>query len=454
MQFLTFLNDISPFFGRFHPLFVHLPIGFVLMAYLMELASRFKKYTYLKNSVLFVLWIGGISGILTAITGYILAQSGGYGKEAIFWHQWSGVGVTILVFTAIFLYKSKAFFSVFSLAIVALLITGHLGGNLTHGETYLTEHLPEELKDVFGIESDLYIVENVSYEEAELYNHLVYPILHNKCVSCHNSSKMKGELNMKDFESFLKGGENGEVLIKGNSKKSDLMHRINLPEEDEDTMPPEGKERITADEMKLIALWIDQDLQKNTPLDSLDIESGIVEDINFRLTSKEVELSPVFDLNIDEASEKSLDELRRFGFNVTPVAQGSPFLQVAYFDRTTPLNENSKKALVAISKQLIWLDITGVKNNNDNWDFLQSFPNLTKIYLSNTTVGSANIAALQNNKYLEIVSLFGTSTNSSDLESLVKLSHLKALYIGNTNISAKDTVNLNLENNENLEINF
>ena len=259
MQNLIILSEISPFFGRFHPLFVHLPIGFVLMAYLMELASRLKKYSHLKDSILFVLWIGAISGVFTAVTGYILGQSGGYGKEALMWHQWSGIGVSLLVFVAIFIHKTKAFFPVFNVVIIALLSTGHFGGNLTHGETYLTEHLPEDLKDVFGIESDLYIVENVSYEEAELYNHLVYPIFHNKCVSCHNASKMKGELNMKDFESFLKGGENGEVMIKGNSKKSDLMQRINLAEEHEDTMPPEGKERITDDEMKLIALWIDQD---------------------------------------------------------------------------------------------------------------------------------------------------------------------------------------------------
>ncbi len=454
MQFLILFSEISPFFGRFHPLFVHLPIGFVLMAYLMELASRLNKYAHLKDSVLFVLWIGAISGIFTAATGYILAQSGGYGKDPLFWHQWSGIGVSLLVFIAIFIHKSKAFFPVFNVVIIVLLTTGHLGGNLTHGETYLTEHLPEELKDVFGIEYDEYIVENVSYEEAALYKHLVYPIIHDKCVSCHNASKMKGELNMRDFQAFLKGGENGEVVLKGNSKGSDLIKRLNLPEEDEDTMPPEGKERITKDEMKLIALWIDQDLEMDTPLDSLVIDPGIEEDIQFRLTSKEVELSPVFDLKIAEASEKNLTVLRDFGFNVTPVAQESPFLQVAYFDRTTPLNEQSKKALSAISKQLVWLDLSGVRNENDNWDFIRSFPNLTKIYLSNTTVESSNIVALEKKQFLEIISLFGTGTNATDFERLLKLPNLKSVFIGKSNVTAKDTVNLNLQNNQNLEIHF
>ena len=259
---------------------------------------------------------------------------------------------------------------------------------------------------------------------------------------------------MKDFESFLKGGENGEVVVKGNSKKSDLIKRIKLPEEHEDTMPPEGKERINDDEMKLITLWIDQDLEMDTPLDSLDIAPDIEEDIQFRLTSKEAELSPVFDLNIAETTDKNLTQLRDLGFNVTPVAQESPFLQVAYFDRSTPLNEQSKKALVAISKQLVWLDLTGAKNENDNWDFIQSFPHLTKIYLSNTTVEGHNISALEKKEYLEIVSLFGTGTDIADFERLINLPHLKSIYIGNSKVTAKDTMNLNLDNNRDLEIHF
>ena len=35
--------DISSFFGRFHPLVVHLPIGFILLAVILEIYAGYKK---------------------------------------------------------------------------------------------------------------------------------------------------------------------------------------------------------------------------------------------------------------------------------------------------------------------------------------------------------------------------------------------------------------------------
>jgi len=453
MQLIVLFNDISPFIGRFHPVFVHLPIGFVLVAFLLEIVGNSDKRFHLKDSVPFVLWLGAFSGVAAAVSGYLLSQSGGYGEEAIFAHQWWGIGVTALVFLTILLYKKKAYMTVFSFTILGIFITGHLGGNLTHGETYLTEEMPEELKNVFGIESDNYIVENVPFEEASLYKHLVYPILHDKCVSCHNNSKMKGELNMKDFKAFLKGGENGEVVLLGNIEKSNLLKRLKLREDHEDTMPPEGKERVDEDEMKLISLWVDQDLEEDTPLDSLDISKDILEDIKFRLAIKE-SLSPVFDKNITTISDATLEKLRTFGFNVLPIKKGDPFLQVTYFDRTIPISKQSKKALLAIAEQLVWLDLTGAISDNNNWDFLNSLPNLTKIYLSNTKVTDLTIMALEKNEFLEIVSLFGTSASNDVLEPLLKLKHLKSLYLANSNVNPKDTISLDFGEHKNLKIHF
>ena len=444
MQLSVIFNEISPFFGRFHPLLIHLPIGFIFVAYLLELAGKTDKRSHLKLSVPFVLWLAAISSVLAVITGYILAQSGGYGEEAVFWHQWMGISVAILIITTLLFYNTKSYFFVFSLTIIALLITGHLGGNLTHGETYLTEHLPEELKDVFGIEGDTYVVEAVSYNEAMLYKHLIYPILRNKCMGCHNNSKMKGELNMKDFEAFLRGGENGEVIIKGHSKRSDMVKRILLSENHDDTMPPEGKERINREELELITLWIDQDMEEDTYLDSLEISDEIKEDIFFRLQKKEEVLSPVFELKVQNASESKMENLRKLGFNVLPVKKGSPFLQVTYFDRINPIDEERKNALLAISDQLVWLDLTGVKNTDDNWLLLKSFPNLVKLHLSNTSVTDETIIALAKNKYLETIGLFGTSTSKAILKPISELEYLESIYLGNTNISAQDTISLNL----------
>ena len=69
MLLAIFTSDLTSFIGRFHPLFVHLPIGFIVAAYFLELVGRFKNKSYLNASVPFVLWLGGISGVLAIITG-------------------------------------------------------------------------------------------------------------------------------------------------------------------------------------------------------------------------------------------------------------------------------------------------------------------------------------------------------------------------------------------------
>lgn len=442
MLLVILFNDISSFFGRFHPLLVHLPIGFIIVAYLFEIVGDTIKRPYLKQSVPFVLIVGGISGVFTVITGYLLSQTGGYGMDALFWHQWLAIAATILIFITLSLHKTKAYFPAFSFTVITIFVTGHLGGNITHGEAYLTEYLPVELKDVFGIEQDNYVLEEVSYEEAALYKHVVYPILHDKCIGCHNESKMKGELNMSDFESFLMGGENGKVVKKGRSNTSEVIKRIMLSEKHEDTMPPEGKERITEEEMQLITLWIDQDLKEDTYLDSLDIPKDIKEDIQFRLDQKKEDMSPVYEMNVVQASNEKLESLRTLGFSVLPVSIESPFLQITYFDRVNPLTEESKNALLAVSEQLVWLDLSGVKNSNDQWLFLQSLPNLIKLYLSNTSVNDDAIKAFSKNIYLETISLYGTSATKEILPNLIELNYLKSLYIGSTAITAKDTISI------------
>ena len=57
------------FIGRFHPLIVHLPIGFILLALLLEFSkSQFKEI----DSVLrFILLWTILSGSFSILTGYL-----------------------------------------------------------------------------------------------------------------------------------------------------------------------------------------------------------------------------------------------------------------------------------------------------------------------------------------------------------------------------------------------
>lgn len=86
----------------------------------------------------------------------------------------------------------------------------------------------------------------------------IKPIFEKSCVKCHGAEKQKGKLRLDTLEATLKGGENGELVIKGDSLKSPLT--LSVSRLDEDTaMPPDGKgEPLTPEQVGLVRAWIDQ----------------------------------------------------------------------------------------------------------------------------------------------------------------------------------------------------
>ena len=70
------LLDIVTFLGHLHPLVVHLPVGFLLLAFIFELASYIKKDLQLKQAIGFILLLGFIAAVLACIFGYLLSLNG------------------------------------------------------------------------------------------------------------------------------------------------------------------------------------------------------------------------------------------------------------------------------------------------------------------------------------------------------------------------------------------
>ena len=96
--------------------------------------------------------------------------------------------------------------------------------------------------------------------EAAAFTAVILPIFKEKCTGCHGTEKQKGKLQMHDFASLLKGGENQEkapALVAGKSAESHVVLRVQLPVDNEDHMPPDKKPQLTDKELALIKWWID-----------------------------------------------------------------------------------------------------------------------------------------------------------------------------------------------------
>ena len=86
----------------------------------------------------------------------------------------------------------------------------------------------------------------------------IRPLLSRYCQSCHGGQNPQGGLRLDRFENALRGSDSGRVMIAGNSAGSRLIQRLSLPPDHPETMPPKGLPRPTAEQIALLADWIDR----------------------------------------------------------------------------------------------------------------------------------------------------------------------------------------------------
>src|SRR5258708_3726489 len=76
----------------------------------------------------------------------------------------------------------------------------------------------------------------------------VEPILNRSCVGCHGADKTRGGLRLDDGKLALLGGDSGVVIRPGRSDRS-LLIQLVAGVDAERSMPPEGRKKLTAEEV-------------------------------------------------------------------------------------------------------------------------------------------------------------------------------------------------------------
>ena len=238
--------------GRAHPLFLHFPIVlFVLFLVWSWLIPRSALHTAgLHESIAgWLLLSTAATAVITALMGVFLSKEPGYTSDALVWHKWSGALISILTFVWYAGYENifsgRIPAAVFSLvSMVLLLVAGHQGAIITHGENFLLAPVENTAK------------KKISFEQAEIFQDMVKPILNDKCMSCHNSNKAKGELIMETRELLTKGGRSGMLWDTTEPNLSLLLQRIHLPASAKKHMPPDGKPQLSDQELAILYQWI------------------------------------------------------------------------------------------------------------------------------------------------------------------------------------------------------
>ena len=421
--------EIIQFLGRLHPLILHLPIGILAIAFLMEWMSRKEKFGTLAPAVGFAIQIGMLSSILAAVSGYLLSWEGGYEETILERHQYLGIATAVISVIVYFLHKRKKsklgqkfYFLIFGILMILIGITGHLGGSLTHGSDFLTEPFSGEKQNEKVVLTNL--------DSAQIFQDLIQPIFKSKCVRCHNESKLKGDLLMTSIRGLKNGGKNGKIFEAGNPKNSLFLQRVHLPIEEKKHMPPKGKKQLTDDEIALLEWWISTGGSFEKRIGNFEQPENI-KSILAKYTQSD---QSVFALDIPPANESTIQKLRQSGIPAKIISKEKPFVTIKLRGRKD-LDKSTFKNLKKVSEQLIELDLSETNMDDELLSYLASFPNLQKLFLQKTDIKGANLDELKNLKYLEYLNLYGTQLEDKSIESISKFTGLKSLYLWQTNIS-------------------
>lgn len=436
------LGSILELIGRFHPVLVHLPIGILLLAALFQLLSAREKFQSLHAATGIALFWGMLFAIASCISGYLLSTTGDYDEELIFKHQWFGIAVAVTSIVANYLHKRKNKKNKWVMIVMVLLIiiTGHLGGSITHGSDYLTGAFSADSKEVSATKRKP--IPDV--QQAVAYSEVIKPILESKCYGCHGPNKQKGKLRLDQPEFILKGGKDGKIIVEGKADESVLIKRVLLPKENKDHMPPKEKPQLSKQELELLHWWVSSGTDFNKKVNQLS-QTEKIKPVLLALQSaeipEEITLSDIPDKPVDKADPALIQKLKERGVAIFPVSQNSNYLS-ANFVAVDSITENDLQLLEPLKKQLISLKLGNSKITDANLVVIAKLLSLTRLFLERTAITDKGIVQLKRLSQLQYLNLVGTKVTAKGLEQLKELKNLQKVFIYQTSIAGNEWNNL------------
>lgn len=418
--------DWQQFLGRFHPLAVHLPIGLLLLVPLLELAARWKPS--LRDAALFLLVLSVPACLGTVMLGYLLAYGSGQTGAVVTRHMWSGIVLTILVGLCAKVrsagvparYFSRGRFVYPALLggiLLVLSYAAHQGGTLTHGDTYLTEYLPDILKRIFSIPATHAAT---AAPPDSFYALQVHPVLDAKCAGCHGPAKVKGGLRLDTYEGLMRGGHDGAAVRPHNAKDSLLLQRVSLPHTDEKFMPADGKPPLRPSEIALIKAWI-ADGASVTATSATGVVVHEVEPIR----------PPVADYTAVLSELQSLARSQHVTVMAVSIHPADGLI-LNTVDAPQAFDTSRLAAYRKFAPYIVEMNLARTSVNDDAFALLASFPHLRVLHLEGTNITGNGMEQLTHLSELSYLNLSDTQVSKAAVTSLGPMKQLRHLYVYNS----------------------
>lgn len=211
---------IPRFFGRFHPLILHFPVAFLILAGVLELSRYHRLTAQFTKFTGAMLILAAASACVTVALGLLLAANEGHAGALVERHRGRGIMVALFACAAAAAYYSNAlrekrYFAIgyrasLAGAIGMMGLAAHDGGSLVHGPTYLADHAPGFLKPILTThagERQRSIAATaaesgspISVELRDRFQGEVGSFFGAYCSRCHGDGKQEANVNLATFD--------------------------------------------------------------------------------------------------------------------------------------------------------------------------------------------------------------------------------------------------------------
>jgi uncharacterized membrane protein/mono/diheme cytochrome c family protein len=439
------------FLGQLHPVFLHLPIGALLLLVTMEglgIVTRGKVRIDATWALLFAFG----TALLALVTGYSLYLTGNYTGELIQMHKRDAFlfcGV-LLVTTAWSLWFTLAgkksllirggYFAGLGLSVLLMTKAGHYGGEITHGDPL--EQLPPKIL------ADRKAAAEALAKDPVVFTQIVQPIFSVNCVYCHGADKQEGDFRMDSMAALLKGGEKGPGLVAADSEKSQILQRIHLPLQDKLHMPPSDKPQLSPEDITFLKWWIEHGASDTARVSQLkptpEVDAALanlvspeqrkaIEEEKKRLAQEEADRVRA---NKAKLEPMVTDFNAAFPGSLKYVNAGTDRLRFIIFSHAGTFGADGVAKLQEFGEYLAEADLTLSTMDSAALSGIAGLKSLQRLNASQTGADDAFVASISELPSLEILNLFGTKVTPASADSLAKMKSLRTVYVAGTGIDA------------------
>ena len=280
------------------------------------------------------------------------------------------------------------------------------------------------------------------HHERNLYKDAVAPVLMAKCAGCHGEEKQKGKLRLDSLEAVMKGGSEGVSVVPGKIEESSFVQRLLLPLDDDERMPPEGKDQLTKEELAVLSFWVKSGAKGDATVAALKPDAATDAAIKAVFaavpkagTAAPKEEKPTLTPEQIKAAEQTIAVVEKTGASLMAIAQDTPELRFSALNVAKEFGDKNLGQLKPVADQIKWVDVARTQVTDAGLAQIAPMKNLTRLHLENTKISDAGLDHLKGLGNLEYLNLYGTQVTDAGIMKLAGLKNLKKLFVWQSKVT-------------------